>query len=155
MASVLHVCNLPGIPVTTDRIIGEQLTGRQMAIAKVLLVDDDGDLRRIGELSLRNVGKWTVFLASSGNEAIKMASQGQPDLILLDVMMPEMDGPMTLRKLRTSPATANIPVIFLTAKMHELELQEYMQMGAAGVIVKPFDPMTLPDQIKGMLRQKS
>ncbi len=123
-------------------------------MGKVLLVDDDRDLRRICELSLRKVGNWTVYAAGSGAEALKIVGEIMPDLILLDVMMPQMDGPMTLKALRSSPKTANIPVIFLTAKLQDYETAPYVRMGAVGVIIKPFDPMTLPARIDSMLREK-
>jgi two-component system, OmpR family, response regulator len=124
-----------------------------MAISKVLLVDDDHDLRRIAELSLINVGRWRVVLASSGKEALLLARQQQPDLILLDVMMPEMDGPTTLALLQNNEATADIPVIFLTAKVQTHEIDDYVQLGALGVITKPFDPMTLPWEIEQLLNR--
>lgn len=126
-----------------------------MAIQKVLLVDDDHDLRRIGQLSLRNVGKWTVLLASSGTEALTIANEQTPDVILLDVMMPEMDGLATLVRLREQSLTACIPVIFLTAKIQTHEIDDYVALGAIGVITKPFDPMTLPDEIARLMDRLS
>ena len=119
-----------------------------MAIAKVLMVDDEPDIRRIGQMSLRAVGKWEVALAASGAEALRAAIEGRPDVILLDVMMPGMDGPATLSALRGDPATAAIPVIFMTAKVQQHEVERYLALGAAGVIKKPFDPMTLPDEVR-------
>lgn len=117
-------------------------------IRKVMMVDDEPHIRRIGELSLRGVGKWNVVLAGSGKEAIDLARREQPDVILLDVMMPGMDGPATLAELRGAPDTAAIPVIFLTAKAQRHEVERYRMLGAAGVLTKPFDPMTLPDEIR-------
>ncbi len=117
-------------------------------ISKVLLVDDEPHIRRIGELSLKGVGKWTAILATSGAEALTMAEREKPDLILLDVMMPGMDGPATLQQLRASEATATIPVIFMTAKVQKHEIDKYLAAGAIGVIPKPFDPMALPAQIR-------
>jgi CheY-like chemotaxis protein len=122
-----------------------------MPIQKILLVDDDQDLRRIGQLSLRNVGKWHVLLATCGAEALHLARAEQPDAILLDVMMPEMDGPSTLCRLREDEQTARIPVIFLTAKIQMHEVDDYIRLGAVGVIIKPFDPMTLPLNVERML----
>lgn len=122
-----------------------------MAIKRVLLVDDDQDLRRIGELSLKNVGRWQVFLATCGPEALRLACQESPDVILLDVMMPGMDGPTTLLELQSNTATADIPVIFLTAKVQTHEITDYVQLGALGVIIKPFDPMTLPQEIERLV----
>ena len=118
-----------------------------MIVTKVLLVDDDADIRRIGQLSLQAVGKWKVVLAGSGAEALEAAEREQPDLVLLDVMMPGMDGPTTLAKLRESPATAKIPVFFLTAKVQRNEVERFLELGAQGVIRKPFDPMLLPEEI--------
>jgi len=120
-------------------------------IAKVLLVDDEPHIRRIGELSLKGVGKWVAVLASSGGEALKIAETENPDLILLDVMMPGMDGPATLQQLRASETTARIPVIFMTAKVQKHEVDKYLAAGAVGVIPKPFDPMALPSLILQIL----
>lgn len=122
-----------------------------MAVSKVLLVDDEPHIRRIGELSLKGVGKWTVVLASNGNEALDKVEHEKPDVILLDVMMPGMDGQETLAHLRARPATAEIPVIFMTAKVQKHEVDRYREAGAAGVIPKPFDPMALPSQILDIL----
>ncbi len=126
----------------------------ECAVKKVLMVDDDGDIRRIGQVSLQKVGKWNVALASSGHEGVKLAVREQPDVILLDVMMPELDGPSTLAKLKSQPETAGIPVIFMTAKVLRSEVEEYLSLGAHGVIVKPFDPMTLPTQIREILSKE-
>jgi len=116
-----------------------------------LLVDDEPHIRRIGELSLKGVGKWTAVLATSGTEALVIAEQEKPDLILLDVMMPGMDGPATLVQLRACEATAAIPVIFMTAKVQKHEIDKYLAAGAIGVIPKPFDPMALPAQIRQLI----
>lgn len=118
-----------------------------MTITKVLLIDDEPHIRRIAQLSLAGVARWTVGLASSGPEGIELAARDQPDAILLDVMMPGMDGPTTLTALRARPDTAAIPVVFLTAKVQKHEVDRYLAMGAAGVIHKPFDPLTLHQQI--------
>ena len=122
-----------------------------MTIRKVLLVDDEDDIRTIGQLSLSRVGGWQTVLASSGAEAVTKAATEGPDLILLDVMMPGMDGPTTLGKLRAQEATAKTPVIFMTAKIQKQEVARYLELGAVGVIGKPFDPMTLPAEIKRLL----
>jgi CheY-like chemotaxis protein len=123
-------------------------------IRKVMMVDDEPHIRRIGELSLKGVGKWQVVLAGSGKEAIDLARREQPDVILLDVMMPGMDGPATLAELRDSTDTAGIPVIFLTAKAQRHEVERYRMLGAAGVLTKPFDPMTLPDEVRNILEPR-
>ncbi|MCY1075597.1 response regulator [Archangium lansingense] len=122
-----------------------------MTIRKVLLVDDEDDIRTIGQISLSRVGGWQTVLAASGAEAVSKAAAEQPDLILLDVMMPGMDGPTTLGQLRAQPATAKTPVIFMTAKIQKQEVARYLELGAVGVIGKPFDPMTLPTEIKKLL----
>ena len=118
---------------------------------KVLLVDDEADIRRIGELSLQTVGGWEVLLAESGSEGIEAAKAHRPDLILMDMMMPEMDGLTTLRQLREDPELASTPVVFMTAKVQRDEVARYLKEGAKGVVHKPFDPMTLPDEIRKIL----
>lgn len=119
-----------------------------MRIRKVLLVDDEPDLRKIGALSLKMVGRWEVVVAASGAEAIALLSEENPDLIILDVMMPGMDGVATFRALRGPPTLSRIPVIFMTAKTQKQEIDGYLALGAAGVITKPFDPMTLPQEVE-------
>ena len=101
-------------------------------------------------MSLTAVGGWQVAIAVSGPDAIEQAVQNPPDLIMLDVMMPGMDGLATLARLRDDERTAAIPVIFLTAKVQRAELERYRAAGAA-VIAKPFDPMKLPDEIRRVL----
>jgi CheY-like chemotaxis protein len=118
---------------------------------KVLLVDDDDDIRSIGELALVEVGGMPTVLASSGAMALEVAAREQPDVVLLDVMMPGMDGPTTLRRLREQPSTAAIPVVFVTAKVQHHEVQRYLDLGAIGVIAKPFDPMKLPDELRAIV----
>jgi CheY-like chemotaxis protein len=117
-------------------------------LSKVLLVDDEPDIRRIGQISLEHVGQWKVVQAQSGLQALSVAADERPDVILLDVMMPELDGPGTFARLRENPATAGIPVIFMTAKAQPHEVASYRALGAAGVIAKPFDPMTLPAEVR-------
>jgi two-component system OmpR family response regulator len=117
-------------------------------LSKVLLVDDEPDIRRIGQISLEHVGQWKVVQAQSGVQALSVAVEERPDVILLDVMMPELDGPGTFARLRDNPATATIPVIFMTAKAQPHEVASYRALGAAGVIAKPFDPMTLPAEVR-------
>jgi two-component system, OmpR family, response regulator len=122
--------------------------GFTVQVQKVLLVDDEPDIRRLAQLALRTVGALDVLLASSGREALELVSAERPDLIVLDVMMPGMDGQTVLNRLRSDPLTAGIPVILLTAKAQLHEVDEYLKGGAAGVIRKPFDPMTLADEIR-------
>ncbi len=119
-----------------------------MRIEQVLLIDDDPSIRKIAEISLSRVGKWRVFLADSGLQALDVVSREQPDVILLDVMMPGMDGPTTLKYLREKHSLSNTPIIFMTAKVQKHEIDTYCQMGAAGVISKPFDPMLLPAEVE-------
>ena len=118
-----------------------------MKIESVFMVDDDPDIREVAELSLAHVGGWKVALAASGAEAIEKVGGISPDVILLDVMMPEMDGPTTFLKLREIKQFADTPVIFITAKVQKQEIARYLALGASGCISKPFDPMTLPSQI--------
>jgi CheY-like chemotaxis protein len=122
-------------------------------IAKVLLVDDEPDIRRIGELSLRRVGGWDVAMAGSGLEAIELFGSYKPDIVLLDVMMPTMDGPQTLAKLREIPEGLRVPVIFVTAKVQRDDVTRLRALGAIGVVSKPFDPMTLPAEIRRIVSE--
>lgn len=118
---------------------------------KVLLVDDENDARLIGMLSLSRVGRMEVREATNGLAAIAAANAETPDVILLDVMMPGMDGPATLRALRESPSTARIPVIFLTAKALKGEQQSLIALGVRGILVKPFNPMTLAQEVRELM----
>jgi two-component system OmpR family response regulator len=117
----------------------------------MLLVDDEPDIRRIAEVSLSMIGGWSVICACSGEEAIAAARAAPPDAILLDVMMPGLDGPETFSRLLADPLTARIPVIFMTAKAQSNEVGRYLALGARGVIRKPFDPMTLPRELSQLL----
>lgn len=119
-----------------------------MEIRRIFLVDDDPDIREVVGMSLTHVGGWEVSLAASGADAIEMASRIDPDVILLDVMMPDMDGPSTFRRLREIEKFADIPIIFITAKVQKQEVERYFAIGACGCISKPFDPMTLPREIR-------
>ena len=123
-----------------------------MEIKRILVVDDDNDIRTIAQVSLADVGGWEVILAASGSEALSLAATHQPDLILLDVMMPGMDGLTTFTNLRQSDVTREIPVVLVTAKALRREHEQYLNLGVEGVIAKPFDPMTLPDTIRGIVR---
>lgn len=117
-------------------------------LRKILLVDDDEDILMIAKYSLRDLKDVSVKFVSSGEEAIKEALQYQPDLILLDIMMPKMDGISTLNAIRLLPTIANTPVAFLTAKAQKAEIDKYFTLGIVDVIVKPFDPLTLADKVK-------
>ena len=119
-----------------------------MTAVRVLHVDDEPDIREIVELSLSLDPDLTVRSCSSGGDALAAAVAWSPDLILLDVMMPMMDGPTTLTHLRQSPRTADIPVVFMTARAQPRELEHFVSLGAEGVIAKPFDPMTLAAAVR-------
>lgn len=119
---------------------------------RILLIEDDPDIQRMVQLSLKFQGGHEVSVASGGQEGIAKAEQEKPDLILLDVMMPEMDGYETCRRLKANPATASIPIVFLSARAQQSEIQKGRELGAIGYLVKPFDPMTLSDQLQEMLR---
>lgn len=121
-------------------------------LKRILHVEDEPDIRNVAALTLEALGGYTVESCASGSEALKRFEEFAPDLILIDVMMPGMDGPTTLKELRKLPAAAAIPVIFMTAKVQSHELDEYISMGAVGVITKPFDPMTLCGQIEELWR---
>jgi CheY-like chemotaxis protein len=118
---------------------------------KVLYVDDDPDIREIAIMSLGLDPDMDVRGEGSGAEALLAARSWQPNAILLDVMMPSMDGPTTLRHLRECAETAAIPVIFITARAQTREVDEYLAMGALAVIVKPFDPMTLAKSVRSQV----
>ncbi len=122
---------------------------------KVLIVDDEPDIRpdirRIAKLGLSRVGGMEVVEAANGAEALVRAKEDKPDAVLLDVMMPGLDGPSTLARLREDPATSGIPVVFLTAKAIAAELERLKVLGAAGVLTKPFDPMTLARELRAVL----
>jgi two-component system OmpR family response regulator len=116
-------------------------------LKRILLVEDEADIRTVATLALQAVGGFTVASVSNGHEALEIAPTFVPDLILLDVMMPGLDGPATLHALRAQPQTAEIPVMFMTAKVQPQEVAELRALGALGVIAKPFSPMTLPTTI--------
>jgi CheY-like chemotaxis protein len=123
-----------------------------MAKAKrILVIDDEDDIREVAQVSLEMVGGWEVLTAASGKEGLHTAGAQQPDAILLDVMMPDMDGPMTLQRLHSDPALQHIPVIFLTAKVQASDRQRLTALGAQGVLAKPFDPIELANQVAGVL----
>ncbi|MGL5874931.1 MAG: response regulator [Xenococcaceae cyanobacterium] len=119
----------------------------------VLIVDDEEDIRAIASLGLEMGGGWTVLTASSGFEALKMASDRQPDVILLDLMMPDMDGRETLQKLKANSNTQNIPVILLTARIQKSDRESFADLDIAAVFAKPFRPMQLPEQISQVLSE--
>lgn len=121
---------------------------------KVLYVEDEDDIRTIAQLALEAVGGLTLKSCSSGEEAVRAAVSFAPDLILLDVMMPGMDGPSTLAALHKLDSLKEVPVIFMTAKVQPSEIAHYRSLGALDVIAKPFDPMTLADQVRAVWERR-
>lgn len=119
-------------------------------LRRVMYVDDEPDIRQIVQAALELAPGLLVCLSESGQQALAIAGHLPPDLMLLDVMMPGLDGPGTLLRLRADPALARIPVIFMTAKAMPQEVARFRQMGAIGVIAKPFDPMLLANQVLGI-----
>ena len=118
---------------------------------KVLVIDDERDVRYVARISLGRVGNMLVIEASSGEEGIARARSEQPDFILLDMMMPGMDGAATFRALREDEETASIPVVFLTAKAMVAEVERLKALGAKGVVLKPFNPMSLAADVRAIL----
>jgi CheY-like chemotaxis protein len=121
---------------------------------RILIIDDEDDIREVAALSLETVAGWEVMVANSGAQGLVRASAYQPDAILLDVMMPGMDGPTTFRELRKNPATAHIPVLLLTAKVQASDQRRFADLGVEAVLVKPFDPLTLAEQVAEVLGWK-
>jgi CheY-like chemotaxis protein len=119
---------------------------------RILIVDDEDDIREVAQLSLELVGHYDVLTATGGRDGLERARSGQPDAILLDVMMPEMDGPTTLAELRADPATRDIPVLFLTAKTQTADRIRLAQLGVAGILTKPFDPLKLASEVAATLQ---
>jgi CheY-like chemotaxis protein len=122
-----------------------------MGIKRILVVDNEEYIQEVAKICLETVAGWEVLTAGSGLECIKKAEIDQPDAILLDVMMPEMDGMTTFSKLQANPATQAIPVIFLTAKIQASDRRRYAQMGMPSAIAKPFNPLELAGQIANAL----
>ena len=118
---------------------------------RILIIDDEDDIREVAAMSLETVAGWEVMVANSGAQGLVRAAQYKPDAILLDVQMPGMDGPTTFRELQKNPVTAKIPVLFLTAKVQAADRRRFADLGIEAVLVKPFDPMTLSNQISNAL----
>lgn len=125
------------------------------ALHKVLYVEDEPDIQEVALMSLGLAEELVIEPCSSGQEALDKVAAFQPDLILLDVMMPDMDGPTTLGRLRELPDARHVPIVFMTAKVQRDEVDRFLALGAAGIIPKPFDPMTLADQVKNIWRQQT
>ena len=119
---------------------------------RVLVVDDEDDIREVSRVSLELVGHYDVLTAASGRAGVEQARTNRPDAILLDVMMPELDGPSTLAELQADALTRDIPVVFLTAKTQQAERARLASLGVAGVLIKPFDPLKLPGDLAETLR---
>lgn len=118
---------------------------------KVLYVEDEVDIQTIARIALEKIGGFKLTTCSSGQEALDQVEDFNPDIILLDVMMPEMDGLETFQALKKLPFCTKIPVVFMTARVQTHEVKHYLELGAIGVIAKPFSPLTLADQVKEIL----
>ena len=118
-----------------------------MAAKRILVIDNEKYIQEVAQICLRTVARWQVVTAGSGCEGLSKAEAEQPDAILLDVMMPDMDGPTTFQKLQANPATRHIPVILLTAKVQASDRRRYADMGMTAAIAKPFNPLELADQV--------
>ncbi len=122
-----------------------------MASSQILYVDDEDDIREVAVMSLELDSGFEVRACASGPEAIELAREWIPDLILLDVMMPGMDGPTVFQHLADMPQTASIPVVFITARTQKHEVDHFLALGARGVIAKPFDPMALAGDVRDLM----
>jgi CheY-like chemotaxis protein len=118
-----------------------------MTVKRILVVDNEQYIQEVAKVCLETVAGWEVLLAGSGQECLRQAEAEQPDVILLDVMMPGMDGIATFQKLQENPATQAIPVILLTAKIQSSDRRRYSEIGAVAAIAKPFDPLKLAGQV--------
>jgi CheY-like chemotaxis protein len=120
-------------------------------VHRILIIDDDDDIREVAALTLEATAGWTVYTASCGREGIDAALEQKPEAILMDVMMPEMDGPTTFKEMQQIPAIAGIPVVLLTAKVQGIDQRRFAGLGVAAVLFKPFEPLTLAAQISEVL----
>ncbi|HSM32010.1 MAG TPA: response regulator [Woeseiaceae bacterium] len=120
---------------------------------RILYVEDDADIRKIVSMSLEMVGSYTVASCGSCAEALQVVDDFGPELLLLDVMMPDVDGPATLRELRKRTSAENAPAVFITAKVQAGDMAQYRRLGVYDVIVKPFDPMVLPERVGQIWQQ--
>ena len=118
---------------------------------RILIIDDEDDIREVAALSLEATAGWQVLTASSGAEGISTAVASRPDAILMDVMMPGMDGPTAFRHMQEESALDGIPVLFLTAKVQGVDQRRFSNLGVAAVLNKPFDPLTLAQQVSEVL----
>lgn len=122
-------------------------------LKSVLCIDDDPDILEITKMCLETVGGLTVTCCNSGTEGVTRARQIKPDLIMVDMMMPDMDGSATLREIRKYAELGRTPVVFMTARIQPAEVAEYLNMGAAAVVAKPFDPMNISDEIQNIWKK--
>ncbi|HEV2349597.1 MAG TPA: response regulator [Terriglobia bacterium] len=122
-----------------------------MARKRILIIDDEADIREIAQMSLEAVPDWEISTAFSGKEGLQKALMEQPDAVLLDVMMPEMDGPATFKKFQETIEVSHIPVVMLTAKVQTSDRRRFLAMGVKGVLPKPFDPVSLPADLAEIL----
>ena len=118
---------------------------------RILIIDDEDDIREVAQLSIEAVAGWEVSTARSGAEGIERARTDHPDAILMDVMMPAMDGPTTFREMQKMPEISSIPVVLLTAKVQGVDQRRFAGLGVAAVLFKPFDPLTLADEMSTAL----
>jgi two-component system OmpR family response regulator len=140
-----------GFGASRRAVSGDAMTER--TLKRIMYVDDEPDIRQVAKISLELVGKFELCLCSSGREALDKVQAFRPDLILLDVMMPGMDGSATLSALRDTEGATSIPVIFVTAKAQPAEIARYRSLGVLEVLKKPFQPMQLPDQLRELWRR--
>lgn len=120
------------------------------SLRRILFVEDDPDIQTVAKMALEAIGGFTVLACGSGSDALARLDEFAPDLVLLDVMMPGMDGPATLAALRQTPSGRELPVVFMTARVQAQEVAAYREMGAEDVIAKPFDPMMLSEQVQSI-----
>ena len=120
------------------------------SLQRIMLVEDEPDIQLIARLALEAIGGFTLAVCDSASHALEVAPSWSPDLIMLDVMMPGIDGVTTFKKMQENPQLAKVPIIFMTAKARSSEVIIYKEMGALGVVAKPFDPMTLAEKVKAI-----
>lgn len=120
----------------------------QKELVKILYAEDEPDIQAIATIALENIGNFLLKTCNTGQEALDNIDEFNPDLVLTDVMMPEVDGPTLLKTLKNNPKYENIPVIFMTAKAQTHEIEQYLKLGAVKIITKPFDPITLSSEIR-------
>jgi two-component system, OmpR family, response regulator len=126
-----------------------------MELSKILYAEDDPDIQEIGALALETLGGFTVKACDNGAEVLPAAIEFQPDMVILDIMMPGMDGVEALRVLRENDSFKDTPVIFMTAKVMKEEQQKYIEMGVLDIIAKPFDPISLCERIHEIWRDRN